>query len=217
MKPGKKKAFDLESFLDAHGIEKHVQAFRRNEVIFVQGDAARDVLFIRKGRVKRTVVSRSGKEAVVGLLGSGDVFGEWCLSEQPVYIATATALEPTTIVRISKEEMLRAFHTEHALAEGFIAYLLGKTLRIEEELVDQLFNSTEKRLARTLLRLARYGREVQSEVRIPKISQQTLAAMIGTTRTHVNYFMHKFRRLGFIDYNGEFRIRRSLLNIILRD
>jgi CRP/FNR family transcriptional regulator, cyclic AMP receptor protein len=217
MKPAKKKRFDVEAFLDALGIRKSVKTFRRNQVIFLQGDPARDVLFIRKGRVKRTVVSPSGKEAVVGILGPGDFFGEWCLSEQPVCIATATAMEPTVILMIGKEEMLRALHAEHALSDGFIAYLLGRTVRIEEDLIDQLFNSTEKRLARALLRLARYGRHIDQETRIPKVSQQTLAEMIGTTRTHVNYFMNKFRRLGFIDYNGELRIRRSLLNVVLRE
>ena len=209
--------FDVESFLDAVRVTKTVKTFRRNQVIFLQGDPACNVLFIRKGRVKRTVVSQSGREAVVGILGAGDFFGEWCLSEQTIFIATATAMEPTTILMISKEEMLRAFHTEHALSDNFIAHLIGKTLRIEEKLVDQLFNSTEKRLARALLRLSRYGRQVDQETHVPKISQQTLAEMVGTTRTHVNYFMNKFRRLGFIDYNGEIRIRRSLLNVVLRD
>jgi CRP/FNR family transcriptional regulator, cyclic AMP receptor protein len=217
MKPPKKSGFDVESFLEALGIAKSQKIFRRNQVIFVQGDPAHDVLFIRKGRVKRTVVSRSGKEAVVGILGPGDFFGEWCLSERPVCIATATAMEPTTILMISKEEMLRALHAEHALSDGFIAYLLGRTVRIEEKLIDQLFNSTEKRLARALLRLARYGRQQDHETCMPKISQQTLAEMIGTTRTHVNFFMNKFRRLGFIDYNGELRIRPSLLNVVLRE
>ena len=217
MKPAKKRGFDVEAFFNALGIVKSVKTFRRNQVIFLQGDPARDVLYIRKGRVKRTVVSRAGKEAVVGILGPGDFFGEWCLSEQPVCIATATAMEPATILTIGKDEMLRAFHAEHALSDAFIAYLLGRTVRIEEDLIDQLFNSTEKRLARALLRLARYGQHLDHETRIPKVSQQTLAEMIGTTRTHVNYFMNKFRRLGFIDYNGELRIRRSLLNVILRE
>jgi CRP/FNR family transcriptional regulator, cyclic AMP receptor protein len=217
MKPARHTAFDVESFLDTLRIARTTKTFRRNQVIFVQGDSAHDVLFIRKGRVKRSVVSRSGKEAVVGILGPGDFFGEWCLSEQPVCIATATAMEPTTILIISKEEMLRALHAEHALTDGFIAYLLARTVRIEEALIDQLFNYTEKRLARALLRLARYGRHDDHETRIPKVSQQTLAEMIGTTRTRVNYFMNKFRRLGFIDYNGQLKIHRSLLNVILRD
>jgi CRP/FNR family transcriptional regulator, cyclic AMP receptor protein len=217
MKSPQKNGFDVEAFLADFGIVTNVKTFRRNQVIFVQGDPARNVLFIRKGRVKRTVVSRSGKEAVVGILGPGDFFGEWCLSEQPVCIATATAMEPTTIVMITKAEMLRALHSEHELADGFIAYLLGRTVRIEEDLIDQLFNSTEKRLARALLRLARYGHQYNHETRVPKISQQTLAEMIGTTRTHVNHFMTKFRRLGFIEYKGELRIRRSLMNVVLRD
>jgi CRP/FNR family transcriptional regulator, cyclic AMP receptor protein len=217
MKSIEKSGFDVESFFDTVKLVKTVKAFKRNQIIFLQGDPARDVLFIRKGRVKRTVVSPSGKEAVVGILGPGDFFGEWCLSEQPVCIATATAMEPTTILMIARDEMLRALHAQHQLTDGFIAFLLKKTVRIEEKLVDQLFNSTEKRLARALLRLARYGRQVDGETRIPKISQQTLAEMIGTTRTHVNHFMNKFRRLGFLDYNGELRIRRSLLNVVLRE
>jgi CRP/FNR family transcriptional regulator, cyclic AMP receptor protein len=217
MKATTGRGFDVEAFFDALAIVKTVRVFRTKQVIFRQGDPAQDVLYIRKGRVKRTVVSRSGKEAVVGILGPGDFFGEWCLSEQPVCIATAAAMEPTTIVRIGRDEILRAFHTEHALSDAFIAYLLQRTARIEEDLIDQLFNSTEKRLARALLRLARYGQHRDHEIRIPKVSQQTLAEMIGTTRTHVNHFMNKFRRLGFIDYNGELRIRRSLLNVILRE
>ncbi|MGC2331599.1 MAG: Crp/Fnr family transcriptional regulator [Candidatus Acidiferrales bacterium] len=217
MNSGKKSPFDVEAFLDVLGVAKSVRNYRRNQVIFTQGDPAPDVLFIRKGRVKRTVVSRSGKEVVVGILGPGDFFGEWCLSEQPVCIATATAMEPATILKIGKDEMLRALHTERGLSDRFIAHLLAKTVRIEENLIDQLFNSTEKRLARALLRLARYGHQVDHETRIPKVSQQTLAEMIGTTRPHVNHFMNKFRKLGFIDYNGELRIRRSLTNVILRD
>jgi CRP/FNR family transcriptional regulator, cyclic AMP receptor protein len=217
MKSAPHPGFDVEAFLDALGIVRRVKGFRRDQVIFAQGDPAREVLFIRKGRVKRTVVSPSGKQAIVGILGPGDFFGEWCLSEQPVCIATATAMEPTGIRIIEKEEMLRAFHAQHALSDGFIAYLLGRTMRIEENLIDQLFNSTEKRLARALLRLARYGRDAGQETCIPKVSQQTLADMIGTTRTHVNYFMTKFRKLGFIDYNGELRVRRSLLNVVLRE
>lgn len=218
MKSEKKRAaFGVETFFDSLAIAREVKLFRRNQVIFSQGDPALDVRFIRKGRVKRTVVSRSGREAVVGILGAGDFFGEWCLSERPVCIATATAMEPTTIVLVSREEMLRALHTEHALSDRFISYLLARTVRIEEDLIDQLFNSTEKRLARALLRLARYGRHVDHETHIPKVSQQTLAEMIGTTRTRVNFFMNKFKKLGFIDYNGELRIRRSLLNVILRE
>jgi CRP/FNR family transcriptional regulator, cyclic AMP receptor protein len=217
MKSVKKPAFAVEPFFDSLGIVRETKEFRRNQIIFAQGDPARDVLFIRKGRVKRTIVSRSGQEAVVGILGPGDFFGEWCLSEQPVCIATATAMEPTTILVISKEEILRAFHAEHNLSDGFIAYLLARTLRIEEALVDQLFNSTEKRLARALLRLSRYGQQHGLETHIPKVSQQLLAEMIGTTRPRVNYFMNKFRKLGFIDYNGELILRRSLLNVILRE
>jgi CRP/FNR family transcriptional regulator, cyclic AMP receptor protein len=217
MAPAKKVTFDVEAFFDSLEIARESRQFRRNGIIFSQGDPAREVLYIRKGRVKRTVVSRSGQEAVVAILGPGDFFGEWCLSEQPVCIATATAMETTAIVAISKAEILRAFHAEHSLSDGFISYLLARTVRIEENLIDQLFNDTERRLARALLRLARYGHQFDQEVKVPRVSQQMLAEMIGTTRPRVNHFMNKFRRLGFIDYNGEIRIRRSLLNVILRE
>jgi CRP/FNR family transcriptional regulator, cyclic AMP receptor protein len=217
MKLGRKSGFDVESYFESLNIIRAVRKFPKNQVIFSQGDIARDVFYLQRGRVKRTVVSRSGKEAVVGILAPGDFFGEWGLSDQPVCIATATAITPAAVLVISKEEILRAFHTEHALADGFISYLLARTMRIEEDLVDQLFNSTEKRLARALLRLARYGHPNGPVTLVPKISQQTLADMIGTTRTHVNYYMNKFRRLGFIEYNGEFKIHRSLLNVILRE
>jgi len=171
--------------------------------------------------VKRTVVSRSGKEAVVGLLGPGDFFGEWCLSERPVCIATATAMEPTTILAIGKEEMLRALHTEHALSDGFISYLLARTARIEEKLIDHLFDTTEKRLARALLRLARFSQQDGLETRIPKLSQETLAEMVGTTRSRVSFFMNRFRKLGFIHYaggtEGALQVHSSLLNVVLHD
>jgi CRP/FNR family transcriptional regulator, cyclic AMP receptor protein len=217
MRAEKKGEFAVESYFETLKIARAVKGYQKNQVIFAQGDPANEVRFIRKGRVKRTVVSPSGREAVVGILGSGDFFGEWCLSERPICIATATAMEPTSIVVISKEEMLRALHTEHELSDRFIAYLLARTIRVEEDLIDQLFNSTEKRLARALLRLARFGHSTEEETRIPKVSQQMLAEMIGTTRTRVNYFMNKFRKMGFIDYKGELKIRRSLLNVILRE
>jgi CRP/FNR family transcriptional regulator, cyclic AMP receptor protein len=217
MKAEKRREFAVEMYFETLKIARMVKEYRKNQMIFAQGDPANEVRFIRRGRVKRTVVSPSGREAVVGILGSGDFFGEWCLSERPICIATATAMEPTSIVMISKEEMLRALHAQHELSDRFIAYLLSRTIRVEEDLIDQLFNSTEKRLARALLRLARFGHSSEEETRIPKVSQQMLAEMIGTTRTRVNYFMNKFRKLGFIDYNGELKIRRSLLNVILRE
>jgi len=213
----KRERFDVEAYFDSLGIRKTAKTYRNGQVIFLQGDPARDVLYIRSGRVKRTVVSRAGREAVVSILGPGDFFGEWCLSEQPVCIATATAMEPTSILTIAKHDMLRALHSVHALSDGFIAYLLGRTQRIEEDLIDQLFNSTEKRLARALLRLGRYGVRNGKEMRIPRVSQQTLAEMIGTTRTHVNYFMNKFRRMGFIEYRDDIRVRTSLATVILRE
>lgn len=210
-----KREFDVEEFLDAVGVTKRVGTHRKDTIIFAQGEPARDVLFIRSGRVKRTVVSPSGQEAIIGILGPGDFLGDWCLSEQPVCLATATAMETAIILTIAKRDMVRALHTEHRLTDRFIAYLLGRTVRVEEKLIDQLFNSAEQRLARALLRLARYGYQSDEETRVPGVSQQTLAEMIGTTRSNVNLFMNKFRRLGFVEYgHGEFRIRHTLMNVI---
>ncbi len=216
MKPTKHVAFDVESFLKSLGVVAKVKDFRENEIIFSQGDTARNVLFIRNGSVKRTVVSHSGKEAVVGILGRGDFLGAWCLSN-PIRIATATAILPTTVLMISKRDMVRALHADHILSDRFIAYLLKRTVRLEEDLVDQLFNNSEKRLARVLMRLTHFGQHEKFETAIPKVSQQLLAEMIGTTRQQVNSLMNKFRRLGFLDYNGELKINRSLLGVILRD
>ena len=217
MKPRKQVAFDVESFLASLGIVAKVKDFRENEIIFSQGDPARNVLFIRKGSVKRTVVSHSGKEAVVGILGPGDFLGTWCLSDHPIRIATATAIVPTSVLVISKRDMIRALHADHILSDRFIAYLLARTVRIEENLIDQLFNPSEKRLARVLMRLTHYGQHQKFGTIIPKVSQQLLAEMIGVTRQQVSSLMNKFRRLGFIDYNGELKIHRSLLDVTLRD
>ena len=217
MKPRKPAAFDVESFLTSLGIVAKVKDFRENEIIFSQGDPAKNVFFIRKGSVKRTVVSHSGKEAVVGILGPGDFLGTWCLSDHPIRIAMATAILPTTVLVISKRDMVRALHADHVLSDRFMAYLLARTVRLEENLVDQLFNASEKRLARVLMRLTHYGEHQKFETVMPKVSQQLLAEMIGTTRQQVNSLMNKFRRLGFIDYNGELKIHRSLLGVVLRD
>jgi CRP/FNR family transcriptional regulator, cyclic AMP receptor protein len=217
MTPRKRVAFDVESFLTSLGILAKIKDFRENEVIFSQGDPAKSVLFIRKGSVKRTVVSHSGKEAVVGILGRGDFLGTWCLSDHPIRIATVTAILPTSVLAISKRNMIRALHSDHILSDRFIAYLLARTARIEEDLIDHLFNASEKRLARMLMRLTHYGQHQKFETIMPKVSQQLLAEMIGTTRQQVNSLMTKFRRLGFIDYNGELRIHRSLLSVTLRD
>jgi CRP/FNR family cyclic AMP-dependent transcriptional regulator len=217
MKGSKKASFDVESFLKSAGIGRTVKALRKGEVIFSQGDPARHLMYVRDGGVKLSVVSHSGKEAVVGILGMGDFFGEWCLADQPIYIATATAILPTNVVVIKKEEMLRVLHTQHALSDRFISYMLSRVIRLEEDLINQLFNSTEQRLARALLILARYGKQAQPNTKLPKISQQMLAEMIGTTRTQVNLFMNKFRKLGYIDYDGSLMVHRSLLSVVLHD
>jgi CRP-like cAMP-binding protein len=217
MKSRKQVAFDTESFLTSLGVVPKVKDFRENEIIFSQGDPAKNVLFIRNGSVKRTVVSHSGKEAVVGILGRGDFLGTWCLSNHPFRIATATAILPTSVLVIRKGDMVRALHADHILSDRFIAYLLTRTVRLEEDLIDQLFNASEKRLARVLMRLTHFGQHQKHETVMPKVSQQLLAEMIGTTRQHVNSLMNKFRRLGFVNYNGELKIHRSLLGVILRD
>lgn len=197
-----------------------MSAFRKKEILFSQGDPAKDVMFIREGSVKLTVVSASGKEAVVAILGPGDFLGEGCLVGQSICMATATAIAPTTVLVIEKHEMIRVLHGQHEFSDRFIAYLLGRNIRVEEDLIDQLFNSSEKRLARTLLLLARYGKQDQPHGVLPKMSQEMLAEMIGTTRTRVNMFMNKFRKLGFIGYGRNLRglrINKSLLGVVLQD
>jgi len=213
----KTPAFDLKLFLDSAGLGRKVGKFRGKETIFAQGDPAKNVLYIQEGGVKLTVVNATGKEAVVAILGPGDFFGEGCLTGQPIRIGTATAIAPSTLLVIEKDEMIRALHEEHELSDRFITYMLSRNTRIESDLVDQLFNSTEKRLARTLLLLARYGKENHPEKVIPKVSQEILAEMIGTTRSRVNLFMNKFKKLGFIKYNGGLHIDSSLLSVVLHD
>jgi CRP/FNR family transcriptional regulator, cyclic AMP receptor protein len=217
MKSRKQAAFDVESFLNSLGIVARAKDFRENEIIFSQGDPARSVLFIRKGSVKRSVVSPSGKEAVLGILGPGDFLGAWCLSDHPLRIATATAILPTSVLAVSKRDMIRALHADHVLADPFMAYLLARTVSVEEDLIDQLFNATEKRLARALMRLSHYGQHQKFGTVMPKVSQQLLAGMIGATRQRVNSLMNKFRRLGFIDYNGQLKVHRSLSGVVFRD
>jgi CRP/FNR family transcriptional regulator, cyclic AMP receptor protein len=216
-KSTQKTAFDAQAFLASAGIARKVTEFRKKETIFSQGDLAKDVLYIQKGGVRLSVVNEAGKEAVVAVLGPGDFFGEGCLAGQPIRIGTATTVTPTTALVIEKEEMIRALHDEHAFSDRFITYMLSRNIRIEEDLVDQLFNSSEKRLARTLLLLARYGKEDKPQRLLPKIPQETLAEMIGTTRPRVNFFMNKFRKLGFIKYNGGLQINTSLLSVVLHD
>jgi len=218
MKPNKKKSmFDAQAFLESVGVSRRVSEFQNKEIVFSQGDAATSVLYIQKGSVKFTVVNESGKEAVVAIFGSGDFFGEGCMAGQTMRMGTAMAIAATTVLVIGKEEMIRVLGAEHELSDRFIAHMLARNIRVEADLVDQLFNSTEKRLARTLLLLARYGTEGQPEPVLQKMSQETLAEMIGTTRTRVNLFMNKFRKLGFIEYNGEIKVNKSLLTVVLHE
>jgi CRP/FNR family transcriptional regulator, cyclic AMP receptor protein len=217
MKSKLKTTFNPQVYLDSAGVSRKVAEFRRKQAIFSQGDVADSVMYIQKGSVKFTVVNESGKEAVVAIFGTGDFFGEGCMAGQKLRIATATAVIPTTVLVIEKDEMMRVLHSEHALSDRFISHILARNIRVEADLVDQLFNSTEKRLARTLLLLARYGEEGQSEKILQKVSQETLAEMIGTTRSRVNMFMNKFRKLGFIEYNGEIKINKSLLTVVLHE
>jgi len=191
--------------------------YRKKQIIFSQGSPADAVLYIEKGKVKLTVLSTRGKEAVVAILGSGDFFGEGSLAGQPLRMATATSMTECSILRLTKETMIRMLHHEPALSELFMAYLLSRNARIEEDLVDQLFNSSEKRLARILLLLTRFGKDGQHEHVVPRISQETLAEMVGTTRSRVSLFMNKFRKMGFIDYNGGLQVHSSLLGIVLHD
>jgi CRP/FNR family transcriptional regulator, cyclic AMP receptor protein len=217
MKPKKKSAFDAQVFLESVGASRRVAEFQRQQTIFSQGDAADSVMYVQKGGVKFTVVNESGKEAVIAIFGPGDFFGEGGMAGQTLRMGTATAIVPTTVLVIEKDEMIRVLHAQHELSDRFIAHILARNIRVEADLVDQLFNSTEKRLARTLLLLARYGKEGQPERVLQKVSQETLADMIGTTRTRVNLFMNKFRKLGFIDYNGEIKINKSLLSVVLHE
>jgi CRP-like cAMP-binding protein len=194
-----------------------VSEFKRKEIIFSQGDSGKTVLYVQRGAIRLSVVNERGKEAVVAILGQGDFFGEGCLAGQPLRIATATAVIATTVMSIEKKEMSRVLHAEHEFSDRFIAHMLSRNIRVEEDLVDQLFNSTEKRLARTLLLLARYGKEDEPEKVLPKISQEVLAEMVGTTRSRVNFFMNKFRRLGLIKYNGALEVNSSLLSVVLHE
>jgi CRP/FNR family transcriptional regulator, cyclic AMP receptor protein len=207
----------VHTFLAKVGEGRSLLDYPKQRVVFAQGDKADAVFYLRHGKVKLTVVSTQGKEAVVALLGEGEFFGEGCLVAQPLRMATATTLTPCAILRLEKAAMVRVLHAEPTFAERFISHLLARNIRIEEDLVDQLFNSAEKRLARVLLLLASFGKEGKPEPLIPKISQETLADMIGTTRSRVSFFMNRFRKLGFIDYNDGLEVHSSLLNIVLHD
>jgi CRP-like cAMP-binding protein len=210
-------AFDPKAFLTKIDSGKTTRAYRNKQVVFSQGDAANAVFFIESGKVKLTVVSTRGKEAVIGVLEQGSFFGEGCLAGQPLRMATASAIQASSITRVVRSTMVGLLHREPEFAELFIAYLLSRNVRIEEDLVDQLFNSSEKRLARILLLLAHFGKEPRPETVIPQISQETLAAMIGTTRSRVSHFMNRFRKLGFIHYNGGLQVHSGLLTVVLRD
>lgn len=213
----KEPDFDVKAFLDSAGVARRILEFRREETIYHQGDPGKNVMYIQNGGVKLSVVSASGKEAVLAVLGPGDFFGEGCLAAQPLRMATATAIVPTHVLTIEKKEMTRVLHKEHELADRFITFMLARNVRFEEDLVDQLFNSSEKRLARALLLLARYGMDDKPVAVLPRMSQETLAGMIGTTRSRVNYFMNKFRKLGFIEYNGGLKIHNALLTVVLHE
>jgi CRP/FNR family cyclic AMP-dependent transcriptional regulator len=217
MKLEQKPTFDPKVFLNKIGSGRTTANYARNEVIFSQGDPANAIFYIQKGKVKLTVVSNRGKEAVVAILGVGDFFGEGCLAGQTVRMAMASTMSECSVMKLDKERMIGVLHEEPAFSELFVAHLLARAIRIEEDLVDQLFNSSEKRLARVLLLLARFGKEGTPETAIAAISQETLAEMIGTTRSRVSFFMNKFRKLGFIEYNGELKVHSSLLNVVLHD
>jgi CRP/FNR family transcriptional regulator, cyclic AMP receptor protein len=217
MEPPNKRRFDAKAFLTSPGMARKVVDYQRATAIFSQGDPADTVLYIQRGTVKLSVLSQTGKEAVVGMLGPGDFFGEGALAGQPVRLATATTVTASRILVVAKSQMIRVLHQQHALSDRFIAHMLSRNNRLEEDLVDQLFNASEKRLARTLLLLARYGKPDGPRRVLPRISQEVLAEMVGTTRSRVNFFMNKFRRLGFIDYNGGVKVHQTLLSVVLHD
>jgi CRP/FNR family transcriptional regulator, cyclic AMP receptor protein len=217
VKSKKASGFNLKVFLARRGDGRTIVEFRKKQTFFSQGDAANAVIYILKGRIKLTVLSRQGKEAVIAMLGSGDFLGEGCLAGQRLRMATATAMTDGSIVRLEKKAIIRLLENQAAFSAQFVSYLLSRNIRIEADLVDQLFNSSEKRLARILLLLSRVGKEGGVESIVPKISQKTLAEMIGTTQARVNFFMNKFRQLGFVEYNGGMQVHSSLLDVVLHD
>ena len=212
-------AFNAQAFLDSSGLAKAIVEYGRAETIFTQGDVCEHVMYIQAGGVKLSVMSKTGREAVVAMLGPGEFFGEGCLAGQPLRMGSATAITPSVVLLIDKEKMVQLLHRQHAMSDRFISHMLARNIRIEEDLIDQLFNSSEKRLARTLLLLARYGKQDKPIRVVPKISQETLAEMIGTTRSRVNFFLNKFKKLGFIEYDGELplKVNSSLLSVVLHD
>ena len=216
-KKSKTLTFDAAVYLQTAGLKRKIIQYRKGHAIFSQGDKCHAVLFLQTGTVKMTVTSSAGKEAVIALLQPGDFFGEGCISGQPLRVSTATAMEPVSVLEIEKQEMVRVIHHEHEFSDRFVAHMLKRNVRIEEDLVDQLFNSSEKRLARALLLIARYGSDERPQKIVAQVSQGTLAEMIGTTRSRVSFFMNKFRKLGFIKYNGGLEVNDSLLRVILHD
>jgi CRP/FNR family transcriptional regulator, cyclic AMP receptor protein len=211
------ESFDAREYLETSGVKRKIVLYRKGQTIFSQGDMSQSVLYLQSGSVKITVTSSSGKEAVIALLRPGDFFGEGCIAGQPLRVAKASAMGPVSVLEIEKREMIRVIHEEHEFSDRFVAHMLKRNVRVEEDLVDQLFNSSEKRLARALLLIARYGNEGRPEKIVARVSQGTLAEMIGTTRSRVSFFMNKFRKLGFIKYNGGLHVNDSLLRVILRD
>src|SRR5260370_22188305 len=216
-KSTQKLTFNVQVFLDTAGVARKVIEFKKAEVVYSQGDAAKSIMYLQAGGIKLSVVNEVGKEAVVAILEPGDFFGEGCLAGQPVRMGTATAITPSAVLNIEKTEMFKVLHEQHAFSDRFLTFMLARNIRIEEDLIDQLFNSSEKRLARTLLLLARYGKEDRPQGVLPKVSQETLAEMIGTTRSRINFFMNKFRKLGFIKYNGGLQIIPSLFTVVLHE
>jgi CRP/FNR family transcriptional regulator, cyclic AMP receptor protein len=217
--PQKLIKFDTKTFLSTINGGRTITAVPKKQTIFAQGDPSNAVFYIREGKVKLTVLSKSGKEATIGILNEGDFFGEGCLTGQPLRLCSATAMSDCSLMRIDKKSMMEVLHREHSFSDMFVTYLLTRNIRYEEDLVDQLFNSSEKRLARILLLLAQFGKEGVPETLIANINQQTLAEMVGTTRSRVSFFMNRFRKLGFIDYHGgdDLQVHSSLLNIVLHD
>jgi CRP/FNR family transcriptional regulator, cyclic AMP receptor protein len=213
----KQRSFDAKAFLDASGVAGKVIEYRPSDTIFSQGNSADTILYIQQGNVKLSVLAPNGREAVVGVLGTGDFFGEGALAGQPIRLVTATAMTSTAIRVVPKRQMIRLLHEQHGLSDRFIAHMLARNNRLEADLVDQLFNASEKRLARTLLLLARYGKPDGPLRVLPRISQEVLAEMVGTTRSRVNFFMNKFRKLGFIEYNGGLKVHQALVSVVLHD
>jgi CRP/FNR family cyclic AMP-dependent transcriptional regulator len=217
VKSPKNPRFEVEKYLQTAGVERKIVNYTKGQLIFSQGEPCHGVMYLQRGGVKLSITSSTGKEAVIAMLDAGEFFGEGAIAGQPMRVATATATESTSVLLIAQQEMIRVLHEEHEFSDRFVAYMLQRNVRVEEDLTDQLFNSSEKRLARALLLVARYGKEDQPEKVIAKISQETLAEMIGTTRSRVSFFMNRFRKLGYIKYNGGLSINSSLLRVVLHD